>query len=116
MRVDVVIPCYNYARFLEDCVGSVLSQEGVDVRALIIDDRSGDDTFEVGTNLIRRDSRVLFRRHSQNRGHIATYNEGLLEWVEAEYALLLSADDMLAPGALRRACRRGGPPARAGAR
>jgi Glycosyl transferase family 2 len=103
MRVDVVIPCYNYARFLEDCVGSVLSQEGVDVRALIIDDRSGDDTFEVGTNLIRRDSRVLFRRHSQNRGHIATYNEGLLEWVEAEYALLLSADDMLAPGALRRA-------------
>jgi glycosyltransferase involved in cell wall biosynthesis len=103
MRVDVVIPSYNYARFLEDCVGSVLSQEGVEARALIIDDCSGDDTFEVGTNLTRRDSRVLLRRHSQNRGHIATYNEGLLEWAEAEYALLLSADDVLAPGALRRA-------------
>jgi GT2 family glycosyltransferase len=30
--VDVVIRCYNYGRYLRQCVGSVLSQEGVDVR------------------------------------------------------------------------------------
>src|SRR6185312_15605269 len=41
--VDVVVPCYNYARFLQECVGSVLSQDGVDVRVLIIDDASIDD-------------------------------------------------------------------------
>ena len=35
----------------------------------------------------------------------ATYNEGLLRWADGDYALLLSADDMLTPGALARAAR-----------
>ena len=43
------------------------------------------------------------RRHEVNQGHIATYNEGLLEWAKADYTVLLSADDLLAPGALARA-------------
>jgi hypothetical protein len=45
---------------------------------------------------------VTFRRHAANRGHITTYNEGI-EWLEAKYFLLLSADDYLLPGALARA-------------
>src|SRR5581483_9622000 len=43
-RVDVIIPCYRYAHFLRDCVKSVTSQEGVDVRVLVIDDASPDET------------------------------------------------------------------------
>ncbi len=101
--VDVVVPCYNYARFLEGCVDSVLRQQGVEVRVLVIDDASSDDTSDVGRRLVGRDARVEFRRHDLNRGHIATYNEGLLEWASAKYALLISADDALAPGSLRRA-------------
>jgi glycosyltransferase involved in cell wall biosynthesis len=100
--VDVVIPCYNYARFLRACVKSVLDQPGVDVRVLIIDDTSSDETPEVVAELTR-DPRVEGRRHEVNRGHIATYNEGLLEWAKADYTVLLSADDLLAPGALARA-------------
>lgn len=100
--VDVVIPCYNYARYLRACVQSVLDQPGVDVRVLIIDDTSSDDTPEVVAQLTR-DPRVEGRRHEVNMGHIATYNEGLLEWAEADYTVLLSADDLLAPGALARA-------------
>src|SRR4051794_4607901 len=102
-RVDVVIPCYNYGRFLRDCVASVLGQAGVDVRVLVIDDCSKDDTPAVGAVLAAADARVEFRRHAVNRGHIATYNEGLLEWAAGDYALLLSADDLLIPGALARA-------------
>jgi Glycosyl transferase family 2 len=101
--VDVVVPCYNYGRFLERCVHSILSQEQVDVRVLIIDDASSDDTPDAGESLVMRDRRVEYRRHCVNYGHIATYNEGLLGWAAAEYALLLSADDMLAPSALARA-------------
>ena len=41
--------------------------------------------------------------HATNRGHIATYNEGLLEWADGDYSVLMSADDRLTPGALRRA-------------
>ena len=101
--VDVVIPCYNYARYLPGCVASVLSQQGVDVRALIIDDCSTDDTPAVGAALARQDSRIEYRRHATNMRHIATYNEGLIGWASADYCLLLSADDLLAPRGLQRA-------------
>jgi glycosyltransferase involved in cell wall biosynthesis len=101
--VDVVIPCYNYARYLEQCVDSVLSQPGVDVRVLIIDDASSDETLQVGQNLVNADSRVAYRRHTKNKGHIATYNEGLIGWATADYIVLLSADDLLSPGSLSRA-------------
>lgn len=103
--VDVVVPCYNYGRYLEACVASILTQEGVRVRVLIIDDASTDDTPTLAERLAGRDERVAWRRHPANIGHILTYNEGLLEWAAADYALLISADDMLAPGALARAAR-----------
>src|SRR5947208_16134430 len=103
-RVDVIIPSYNYGRYLPGCVHSVLGQDGVDVRVLIIDDASPDGSGDAAEELARRDDRVEVRRHSVNRGHIATYNEGL-EWAAGDYLLLLSADDLLAPGALRRAAR-----------
>jgi glycosyltransferase involved in cell wall biosynthesis len=101
--VAVVIPCYNYGSFLPQCVNSVLTQEGVDLRILIIDDCSTDETEAVSRRLASIDRRIEFVRHQTNRGHISTYNEGLLEWACADYALLLSADDALTPGALSRA-------------
>jgi glycosyltransferase involved in cell wall biosynthesis len=103
--VDVVVPCYNYARYLEACVDSLLSQEGALLRVLVIDDASTDDSSAVAARLAARDSRVEFRRHEKNCGHIATYNEGLLGWAKAKYSLLISADDILAPGALARAAK-----------
>ena len=103
-RVDVIVPCYKYAQFLRECVESIQSQLLTDVRVLIIDDASPDHTPEVAAELAARDKRVEYRRHSVNHGHIATYNEGL-EWATADYVLLLSADDLLTPGALHRATR-----------
>ncbi len=103
--VDIVIPCYNYARYLQGCVHSVLSQLGVDVRVLVIDDASSDDTAEIGKKLAAYDNRVEFHQHKLNKGHIATYNEGVIDWSSAEYVVLLSADDLLAPGSLRRAVK-----------
>lgn len=103
MSVDVIVPCYRYGHFLTQCVESILGQEGVDVRVLVIDDASPDQTESVGNALAERDGRVTFRRHTANKGHIATYNEGI-EWASADHVLLLSADDYLLPGALGRAC------------
>lgn len=101
--VDVVIPCYRYGSVLPTAVRSVLDQRGVDVRVLVIDDASGDGSVEVARGLAERDSRVEVVEHVTNRGHIATYNEGLLDWAKSDYCVLLSADDALTPGALGRA-------------
>ena len=58
-RVDVVIPCYNYGKFLSDCVGGALDdQPGTDVRVLIIDDASQDDSAEIARKLAAADDRV----------------------------------------------------------
>ena len=56
-RVDVIVPCYNYGRFLRECVESVLSQP-VEVRVLIIDDASTDDTPEVAAALAAEDANL----------------------------------------------------------
>lgn len=102
-QVSVCIPCYRYAHFLRECVESVLSQPGVDVRVLILDDASPDDTPAVAARLMAEDARVEYRRHTANQGHIATYNEGLAWAAGSDYTVLLSADDLLTPGALLRA-------------
>ncbi len=101
-KVDIVIPCYNYGRFLEACVASVLDQSLSDLRILIIDDASSDDSVEVANRLAAADERIQVIAHARNQGHIETYNQGIA-WAGADYFLLLSADDMLVPGALSRA-------------
>jgi len=69
---------------------------------LIIDDASTNGSQQVACRLATEDQRISLRLHDANFGYIATYNEGV-EWVSAEYMLLLSSDDILAPGALVRA-------------
>jgi hypothetical protein len=100
--VTVVIPCYNYGLYLSTAVRSVLEQPAVDVDVIVIDDASTDGSPEVARELAAADSRVRAILHSGNRGHIATYNEGL-EQAKGDYVVLLSADDALTPGALARA-------------
>jgi GT2 family glycosyltransferase len=101
-RVSVVVPCHNYGRFLPACVSSILAQTGVDVDVLIVDDRSTDGSADAADALAASDSRVRVHRNERNLGHIATYNVGFAR-VTGEYLMLLSADDMLTPGALARA-------------
>lgn len=101
--VKVIVPCYRYGELLEGCVETVLGQGGVEVRVLIVDDCSPDDTPAIGRRLAEGDERVEYRRHERNVGLIETANEGL-EWArDGDYVVLLSADDLLTPGSLRRA-------------
>lgn len=101
-RVSVVIPCYNYARFLPDAVNSALAQQDVDLEIVIVDDASTDDSHAVAMELARVDSRIRVFRHEQNLGHLRTSNEAL-GYATGEFLVKLDADDVLAPGALARA-------------
>ncbi|WP_134742398.1 glycosyltransferase [Nocardioides sp. 503] len=101
-RVSVVVPCYNYGRFLPQAVASALDQDHVDVDVLIVDDASTDDSVAVAHRIAAGDDRVQVLAHETNQGHIRTYNEGLGK-VSGDYLVLLSADDLLTPDALTRA-------------
>ncbi|GAA1807042.1 hypothetical protein GCM10009682_31260 [Luedemannella flava] len=100
--VSVVVPCYNYGHYLRGCVGTILDQHDVDLDVLIIDDASPDGSVAVAHELAAADPRVRVIAHEVNKRHIATYNEGLAA-AKGDYVVLLSADDLLAPGALGRA-------------
>ncbi|SIN90848.1 glycosyltransferase family 2 protein [Agromyces cerinus] len=101
-HVEVVVPCYNYGHYLPQCVESILRQAGVRTTVTIVDDASTDDSVLVAERLAGAHPGVRLIRNETNLGHIRTYNVGLRE-ADSDYVVLLSADDMLAPGALWRA-------------
>jgi Glycosyl transferase family 2 len=99
--VDVVVPCYQYGRYLRDCVTSVLEQDIQDLRVLIIDNASTDNSLEVAYKLAAEDFRVEVVAHSTNRGHHASFNEGI-KWAASDFFVILCADDLLVPGCISR--------------
>ncbi len=102
--IDVLVPSYQYDRFLRDAVTSVLSQETQDLRVLIIDNASTDNSAEVARELATKDRRVDVVVWPSNLGVTASINAGI-EWAEQEYFMMFSADDLLTPRSLARAVR-----------
>jgi Glycosyl transferase family 2 len=90
--VTFVIPCYNLAQFLPECVNSILAQTYRDFEILIMDDCSPDNTAEMALSF--RDPRVRYIRNKANLGHLANYNHGIA-LACGKYVWLISADDRL---------------------
>jgi glycosyltransferase involved in cell wall biosynthesis len=98
--VSFVVPCYNLAHLLPECVHSILSQSYRDFEVLIMDDCSPDNTPQVAQSF--RDPRVKHIRNDPNLGHLRNYNEGF-RLSRGRYFWLISADDYLrVPGVLQR--------------
>ena len=93
-RVDVIVPCYNYARFLPEALESVLAQTHQDWECIVVDDGSTDDTYEVARRFGERDARIRAVRQD-NAGPAAARNHAL-RLGSGEYVQLLDADDKLA--------------------
>lgn len=75
-QVSFIVPCYNYGRYLSDCLRSIFSQElHQDFEIIAIDDASTDHTLDVLADF--KDARLRVFRHDTNRGHVATVNEGI---------------------------------------
>lgn len=103
-KVSVVIPSYNYGRFLQEAVESVLDQTFQDFEIIIVNDGSTDDTVAVAERLIAEHPRHRIRLISQeNSGQPAVpRNLGISE-AEGRYILPLDPDDKLAPTFLEKA-------------
>lgn len=91
-KVTFIVPCYNLARYLPECVNSILAQTYKDFEVLIMDDCSPDSTPEVAASF--RDPRVKHVRNQPNLGHLRNYNKGI-SLARGEYIWLISADDFL---------------------
>jgi len=93
MRVSVIIPTYNYGRFIADAVKSVQNQSYTDLEIIVIDDGSEDNTQEVLSAI--EDSRLrVFRK--ANEGVSVARNKGI-EMSSGELLAFLDADDLWRP-------------------
>jgi len=97
LKVSVLIPCYDHARFVEEAVRSVLSQDGVEVELRVVDDGSTDGSPEVLSRLAAELGFSLVLR--ENRGLVPTLRE-LSEGLDTSYFCSMASDDRMPPGRL----------------
>jgi glycosyltransferase involved in cell wall biosynthesis len=93
-KVSVLIPTYNYARYLAEAIESVLEQDFEDFELIIADDCSADNTAEVVRPFCVRDARVHFSVNSTNLGMVNNWNQCLAQ-ARGEYIKFLFGDDKL---------------------
>lgn len=99
--VSIVVPVFNGARFLQECLESALTQDHAALEVVVLDNASTDATGAIAGALARRDARVRLFRNPATLGPIANWNRAMtLMSGEARYCRVLHADDALYPGSL----------------
>jgi len=89
--VSFVVPCYNYGRYLRDCLNRIFAQEGgYEIEVIAINDASPDNTIDILRSYSDPRLKIIDRR--ENRGHIFTVNEGM-EAARGKYVVRIDPDD-----------------------
>jgi glycosyltransferase involved in cell wall biosynthesis len=94
--ISIVIPSFNQALYLEECLGSVLDQTYPRREIIVIDGGSSDGSREI---LRRHERRLAYWVSEPDRGQAHAVNKG---WARATGTILgwLNSDDRLEAGAL----------------
>lgn len=94
--VSIVIPNYNYERFIAKALDSALSQTYENVEIVVVDDCSSDRSVELISSYISRGEPIHFFQNKSNRGVVDTHNR-CIKLSHGEYIVVLSSDDYLHP-------------------
>ena len=98
--VSILIPAYNVAPYLAECIDSVMQQADDGVEVLALDDCATDDSLaQLEALSARWQGRLRVLRHPRNGGLSAARNT-LLDAATGRYVWFLDGDDKLLPGAL----------------
>ncbi len=97
--VSVVIPTYNYGRFIDKAITSVIAQNMQDLEVIVLDNASTDDTENRVASYLS-DKRVRYVRHPSNIGAFNNGQRGI-QMALGKYVVVLSSDDFLLPGHLQ---------------
>lgn len=100
-KVSLCVPVYNGARYLHECLDSILSQNFKDLEILVVDDGSTDDSLAISSRYANQDSRVRLFRNASNLGLVGNWNRSV-RLAQGEWIKFLFQDDLLAPDCLKR--------------
>ncbi len=100
MKLSIIIPVYNTAKYLEECVSSLFNQGLSDdsFEILLIDDGSKDNSLEVA-NCIASEHNNIRVFHQKNQGQAVARNLGICE-AKGDYLMFVDSDDFILPGKL----------------
>ena len=101
MLISIIIPVYNVASYVEQCLRSVIDQTYRPLEVIIVDDCSTDNSMDVVERITAdtpQDDSLTFKilRHTHNRGLSAARNTGL-EAATGEYIGFVDSDDWIEP-------------------
>jgi CDP-glycerol glycerophosphotransferase len=97
--LSVVVPVYDVAAWLAECLDSVLASDWPRLDVVVVDDGSRDSSGDIADRYAARDDRVRVV-HTENRGLGAARNEGLRH-VVGDFISFCDSDDVLPPDAYR---------------
>ncbi len=101
--VSVLTPVYNGAKFLRECIESVLSQTYSHWEYIIINNCSEDNTLNIAREYANKDSRIRVHNNDNFLGVIENHNLAFsLMSPEAKYCKVVSADDFIFPECISR--------------
>lgn len=99
-KVTVIVPIYNVAQWLEECLNSILSQNYEPLEILCINDGSTDNSLQILEQYALKDPRVtIISQENHGLGHAR--NTGIKN-AAGEYILFLDSDDMLVSGLIEK--------------
>lgn len=102
MKVSIIFPVYNVAKYVEDSIISVLNQNYEDMEILVIDDCGTDNSIKIIKRIIathRNGSKVKIIRQRQNSGLSEARNRGIRE-AKGDWITFVDSDDLLVSGAI----------------
>ena len=91
--LSIIVPCYNSQDYMERCINSLLLG-GESVEVIIVNDGSGDKTYEIAENYKKLFPDVIKVIHQKNGGHGQAINSGL-EKATGTYVKVVDSDDWL---------------------
>lgn len=90
--ISVLVTCYNYGRYITDCLNSIFNQSYTNFQVLVINDGSSDDSDSIIKSL---QEKYPFEYITQvNQGVVASRNIGI-KWATGDYYVQIDADDMI---------------------
>lgn len=96
--VSIVIANFNYGRFLEDAIRSIINQDGFDrCELIIVDGGSTDNSVDV---IKRYEDRIAWWVSEKDKGQSDAFNKGFSH-AQGRLLTWLNADDVMLPGTLR---------------
>ena len=93
--ISIIVPIYNSEQYLKHCLDTIMNQTYSTFECLMVDDGSTDNSSDICTEYVKKDTRFKYLR--KNRGGVAHARNYGLSHANGEYIAFVDNDDLLCP-------------------